>query len=134
MKSNRESGADPQSHPSLPRCHSRSGPNLPQALLMLFGRGIRDLRQRVRFVRRGWGIDLLWSVMIVVVSQARPLGRPSFRVASLDALIGIEMAQSKDMLTDSNGPRDLFAFYAQGLSGLGTSRRVIMLGRVVSIL
>jgi hypothetical protein len=45
---------------------------------MRSGKGIRDLRQSVRFVRRDWGIDLLWNVMIVVVSHTRPLGRPDY--------------------------------------------------------
>jgi len=74
------SRADGQSPPSLPHYRSPSGLSPPRALPTHSGRGIRDLRQSVRFVRRGWGIDLLWNVMIVGVSP-QAVGRPLSQVA-----------------------------------------------------
>jgi len=72
--------------------------------------------------------------MIVVVSP-QAVDRPSHRSdkdeSPHSATLRSDLAKSRDKLTDSNGPRDLFAFYTQGLSGLGTGRRVVALGRVV---
>jgi hypothetical protein len=65
--------------------------------------------------------------MIVVVSPQAvgPALISSLRETSISPyrLIG-----GKERLTDSNGSRDLFAFHPQGLSGLGTSCRVVFQG------